>query len=56
MHDNTGQDYQASEHSAQQANGSQSHQSDDDKLVEVDVYNNNNWYERESDSDPMFAM
>jgi hypothetical protein len=54
--DDTGQEYQASEHNDQQPNGSQGHQSDDDELVEIDVYDNNDWYERESDSDPMFAI
>ena len=54
--DDTGQEYQASENNDQQLNGSQGHQSDDDELVKIDVYDNNDWYERESDSDPMFAM
>jgi hypothetical protein len=44
-----------SERSSHRSNGSRGSRDDEDELVEVDVYDND-WYERESDSENMFAI
>ena len=53
---NDDQDNQLSEHSDQPSTGSQGYQSDEEEMVKVDVYNNNDWYDRVSDTEHMFAI
>jgi hypothetical protein len=54
--DDIGREDQAPEHGAQQSVGSHGYQSDEEELIEVEVYDNNDWYERASDTENMFAM
>ena len=53
---NDDQDNQLSAHSDQPSTGSQGYQSDEEEMVKVDVYDNNDWYDHVSDTEHMFVI
>jgi hypothetical protein len=54
--DDHDQDDQTSEYNTRQSTGSQNYKSDEEEMVEVNVYDNNNWYDCVSDTEHMFMI